>query len=239
MELKPASHPEFWDRVFPRLQQLMPSLIKDQCDYKIIVPFKGGTNKSYHIGMYEREFNKTMFVMMVESKNKNKLSELYTSLFMLKGKSKDSYTSSEKEKYEVPLHDLGIVLSYNEVESLILPFRNQSKDQLALFPVPVATTEDEPKGRAETINEYNHVNPNHYKSDSGIEVIDVIRAFFGGSFALGNTFKYIARAGKKPETPVKVDLKKANWYLIEEMKKYMSNEEIKEYLQREIIEQQL
>lgn len=51
--------------------------------------------------------------------------------------------------------------------------------------------------------------PPHYKSLS-MEVIDVIESFSLG-FHLGNSVKYILRAGKKGDA--KEDLKKAIWYL--------------------------
>lgn len=53
--------------------------------------------------------------------------------------------------------------------------------------------------------------PPHYKSDTGLEAIEVIRAFFRESYNLGTVFKYIARAGKKWDTLE--DLKKARRYL--------------------------
>lgn len=55
--------------------------------------------------------------------------------------------------------------------------------------------------------------PEHYQSN-GMEVIDVIDAF-ELNFNLGNTFKYIARAGKKGDELE--DLKKAVWYLNHEI----------------------
>ena len=54
--------------------------------------------------------------------------------------------------------------------------------------------------------------PNHYLKDTGHEVIDVISAW-ELDFTLGNSIKYIARAGRKnPENTVE-DLKKAIWYI--------------------------
>jgi hypothetical protein len=59
--------------------------------------------------------------------------------------------------------------------------------------------------------------PSHYGGkDNPYEVIKIIRAL-GFSFSLGNTFKYIARAGKKDPTKTLEDLKKAAWYLNEEI----------------------
>lgn len=63
-----------------------------------------------------------------------------------------------------------------------------------------------------------HVNhPPHYKSAAGIEVIDVIEAF-DLNFRLGNTTKYILRAGRKGNARHRSeDLKKARWYLDREI----------------------
>ena len=52
--------------------------------------------------------------------------------------------------------------------------------------------------------------PSHYGGDTTYEAIKVIEAW-GLCFCLGNTLKYIARAGKKNNELE--DLKKAKWYL--------------------------
>jgi hypothetical protein len=59
-----------------------------------------------------------------------------------------------------------------------------------------------------------HVNhPDHYGGESNIyEAIKVIDAWQLG-FSLGNTIKYISRAGKKNPDKELEDLKKAKWYL--------------------------
>lgn len=69
------------------------------------------------------------------------------------------------------------------------------------------------------IDVVNH--PPHYKSDSGIESIDVIEGF-GLNFRLGNTIKYILRHDKKGK-PLE-DLRKAKWYLDREIEKLESKE---------------
>lgn len=53
--------------------------------------------------------------------------------------------------------------------------------------------------------------PKHY-TYSGIETIDVIEAW-QLNYLLGNTVKYISRAGKKDPTKEIEDIKKAQWYL--------------------------
>lgn len=69
----------------------------------------------------------------------------------------------------------------------------------------------------ETVN-----HPEHYQSESGMEVIDVIEAF-DLNFNLGNAIKYILRAGKKDDECE--DLKKALWYLKREVKNLELEEE--------------
>lgn len=55
--------------------------------------------------------------------------------------------------------------------------------------------------------------PGHYGgSDNVYEVIKIIEAL-NMDFHLGNTFKYIARAGKKDTDKELQDLKKAKFYL--------------------------
>lgn len=53
--------------------------------------------------------------------------------------------------------------------------------------------------------------PSHY-TQGLFEVIDVIEDW-GLGFHLGNTVKYIARAGKKDPSKTIEDLEKARWYL--------------------------
>ena len=55
--------------------------------------------------------------------------------------------------------------------------------------------------------------PSHYGgADNVYEAIKVIDAWSLG-FALGNTVKYISRAGKKDQSKELEDLRKALWYL--------------------------
>ena len=55
--------------------------------------------------------------------------------------------------------------------------------------------------------------PDHYNHISGLECIEVTRHF---NFCLGNAIKYIWRCNKKGRKVE--DLKKAIWYLEEEIK---------------------
>ncbi len=82
--------------------------------------------------------------------------------------------------------------------------------------------------------------PSHYGGASNpYEVIKVIKAWDLG-FCLGNTIKYIARAGKKDIAPPIQDLKKALWYLQEEIRelehKALGEEIIKETRRKEMEE---
>lgn len=57
--------------------------------------------------------------------------------------------------------------------------------------------------------------PKHYMSHpSGIEVIEITRHM---NFNLGNVIKYILRAGHKDKNKIIEDLKKAQWYLNDEI----------------------
>jgi len=64
--------------------------------------------------------------------------------------------------------------------------------------------------------------PNHYGGEDNVyEAIKVIEAW-DLDFHLGNTVKYISRAGKKDSDKELQDLKKALWYLnrkIEQLEK--------------------
>lgn len=60
-------------------------------------------------------------------------------------------------------------------------------------------------------NQVDH--PQHYGgADNPYEAIKVIEAW-NLDFCLGNTVKYIARAGKKEPEKLVQDLEKAKWYL--------------------------
>ena len=61
--------------------------------------------------------------------------------------------------------------------------------------------------------------PIHYGgADNPYEAIKVIEAWDLG-FCLGNTIKYIARAGKKSTSTSLEDLQKAAWYLNREIER--------------------
>ncbi len=61
--------------------------------------------------------------------------------------------------------------------------------------------------------------PKHYGGeDNPYEAIKVIEAWDLG-FCLGNTIKYISRAGRKEPDKTIQDLEKAKWYLEREIQK--------------------
>jgi hypothetical protein len=80
------------------------------------------------------------------------------------------------------------------------------------------------KKMSEQQQSYGYVNhPEHYGGvENTYEVIKVIEAL-EMDFHLGNTFKYIARAGKKGTDKEIQDLKKALWYLDRKIQLLESN----------------
>jgi len=64
--------------------------------------------------------------------------------------------------------------------------------------------------------------PAHYnKHPSGIECITIVQEF---NFNLGNVIKYVWREGLKPNTDSVEDLRKALFYLEQEIKRRTNNE---------------
>lgn len=63
--------------------------------------------------------------------------------------------------------------------------------------------------------------PKHYTSDpSGVECIEITRH---RNFNIGNAFKYLWRAGLKHEDTVIQDLRKAVFYIEDEIKRIEKN----------------
>jgi hypothetical protein len=63
------------------------------------------------------------------------------------------------------------------------------------------------------MNKEQIIHPEHYGgADNIYEAIKVINAW-NLDFCLGNTVKYISRAGKKDNNSLLQDLKKARWYI--------------------------
>lgn len=65
--------------------------------------------------------------------------------------------------------------------------------------------------------------PDHYNEHpSGVECITIVRHM---NFNLGNVVKYVWRAGLKDKTPTIQDLKKAAWYLNDEIERREKEEQ--------------
>lgn len=74
------------------------------------------------------------------------------------------------------------------------------------------------KATLKLLSENESINhPDHYGGDNTYEAIKVIEAW-DLDFSLGNTIKYISRAGKKDKAKEIEDLKKALWYLDRKIK---------------------
>ena len=87
-----------------------------------------------------------------------------------------------------------------------------AKDHQRADTAPMDTSEQHVSiEHRETVN-----HPSYYKT-GGIEAIDVIEAW-NLDFCLGNTIKYISRAGRKSDKVLE-DLKKAAWYLNREIER--------------------
>lgn len=66
------------------------------------------------------------------------------------------------------------------------------------------------------MDNYDHINPLHYKNYS-MEVIDMMIAIFGTDataiYCEMTAFKYRMRMGTRPNNSVEQDLQKEDWYL--------------------------
>ena len=71
-------------------------------------------------------------------------------------------------------------------------------------------------GNSEQLDNYDFINPDHYKKYS-VEVIDMMIAIYGkektAAYCELNAFKYRMRMGEKPEQPIERDLEKEKWYI--------------------------
>lgn len=73
----------------------------------------------------------------------------------------------------------------------------------------------------------NPIRPKHYGGEQDpYEPIKIIESW-GLGFCLGNTIKYIGRAGKKDPKKTVEDLEKAAWYLNREIENLKKKQEIK------------
>lgn len=63
--------------------------------------------------------------------------------------------------------------------------------------------------------------PRHYNQIPGVECIDVVQHM---SFCIGNATKYLWRAGAKPGVDAVTDLRKAAFYIEQEIKRLTGRE---------------
>jgi hypothetical protein len=86
---------------------------------------------------------------------------------------------------------------------------------LETLPFTSVKVDELPKPTIE--KEVDHIQPNHYKTEANIDVIDFCE-MYGLDFSLGNVIKYVCRAGKKDNNSTKQDLLKAKEYLERKLK---------------------
>lgn len=77
--------------------------------------------------------------------------------------------------------------------------------------------------------------PSHYQTDSGLEAIDVIEAFFKENAYLANAFKYLSRCGKKDIADPVEDLEKAKEYIDFAINSYRTGKPRKPELDRSMV----
>ena len=115
-----------------------------------------------------------------------------------------------RETQDKIMKDIGLEKEWNEFKTdrLVKIIETAS----AVIVKSLEENSDKPNAKLSQDN-VNH--PSHYNSGR-IEVIEAIEDWKLG-YHLGNTVKYIARAGKKDPTKVKEDLLKARWFLNREI----------------------
>jgi len=218
----------FFRQVLPCISAVDPRT----CTFKRVVPFKPKGSKEEAIGLFESELNKHVFFVLVDSVNKRKIHSLYQGVYYIPpGLDRASLTSDQKGKYQIPTPMWELKADINTLRTWVEGAGNQLVMELEPDIPVYKPVEEKPPVKDE--EEYNKVNPDHYKGE-GIESIDVINAFFNGSFNLGNAFKYMVRCGKKPGTPPEDDLKKTIWYLFNELKTQISKEDLELFVNEEI-----
>lgn len=108
-------------------------------------------------------------------------------------------------------HPEGEHMTAQEFRDHLVVKHLDSPIRLREMPLDALTQEHVRKHLSEESKAWDH--PAHYGgADNPYEAIKVIMAW-GLGFNLGNTVKYISRAGKKDPAKTIEDLKKARWYL--------------------------
>lgn len=104
-----------------------------------------------------------------------------------------------------------------EISGIAPGFTELTIDQWEAISTKIFYQESEKLSRIDD-DEFNPVsNPKHYNSHpSGIECIEITRHH---NFNIGNAIKYLWRQGLKDGSPSEEDLRKAIWYIEDEIKK--------------------
>jgi hypothetical protein len=215
---------KFYSKILP-LFDLNPKMV----NYKRVVPIS--KDKKDHIGIFLNEFGKHNFFMLADPKKKGNVNDKYPHIYYLSPtyQPKD-FLTDQKDKYLIPSSYWQKVLDLKDWVNVLEIAVPEINSQL---PVAFTPYEEPKKEKVAVAEEYNEINPQHYKAGD-IESIDVVDAFFSTSFNLGNAFKYMVRCGKKPGVPAEKDLKKAVWYLFNELKHHTTPEELDRFFEDEI-----
>ena len=123
------------------------------------------------------------------------------------------------EDYQTPIGSVGEVLKVGISDTVGLAYSVKSSSFRGGYDIDRDTWWFE-EGNLELLsNEDQDVvnHPKHYTSDpSGVECIQVTRH---RNFNIGNALKYLWRAGLKDSNPQTQDLRKAIWYIEDEIKR--------------------
>lgn len=115
-------------------------------------------------------------------------------------------------------------LSLDEIFQLLTAYGVDKDDVRSLIdalvgnePVDGEPEREEPQAmREQPCQRHDSINPAHYKSELGVQCIDLIKDRLGIStlfgFCLGNAFKYLYRC-KSKNKDCREDILKAKWYL--------------------------
>lgn len=122
---------------------------------------------------------------------------------MIKSKDGTIFVNTDVEAKQCA-DDEGVTTEYNRLEELI---KNKTEEIQSRF-------REKNRNYLNKIEAVDH--PAHYADGRKYEPIDVIEDWELG-FCLGNTVKYISRAGRKNDAVE--DLKKAMWYLQREIER--------------------
>ena len=132
-----------------------------------------------------------------------------------------TYSSDSKKHYhkysKLVNHEKVWVLELTQqgrVHFIIFPYTKTGEKQIDNV-VQALIGESVPQQDKEPLNA---INPSHYKTDKGIDLLDMLNTLQINDFCKENAIKYIARAGKKEGNTEIQDLTKAIEYLQRKVK---------------------